>query len=65
MPKMDGRATFKELKKINPDLKVIFTSGFDDTPMNGTEIDGCLGLLKKPYSINKVAKSLESFFVKA
>ncbi len=65
MPKMDGRATFKELKRLDPDLKVIFTSGFDDTPMNGTEIDGCLGLLKKPYSINKVAKSLESFFVKA
>ncbi len=65
MPKMDGRATFRALKEINPDAKIIFTSGFDDSPMSEEEISGSLGLLKKPYSINQVAKSLESFFSKS
>ena len=30
MPKMDGPSTIAALKRINPDLRIITTSGFDD-----------------------------------
>ena len=33
MPDMDGEATYKELKKINPDIKIIVASGYSQ---NGT-----------------------------
>ncbi len=62
MPKMDGRATCAELRKIDPSTKIIFTSGFDDQPFDEESLAGVVGFLKKPYSINVVAKLLEEIF---
>ena len=59
MPQMDGRKTSAALRKINPDLKIIFTSGFDDQPITEENLAGVVGFLKKPYSINQVSKSLK------
>jgi signal transduction histidine kinase len=59
MPHMDGRTVSNKLREINPDLKIIFTSGFDDQPINGEDQKGVVGFLKKPYSIKKVSSSLE------
>ena len=64
MPKMDGRATSAALKTINPAIKIVFTSGFDDSPMTDEDITGVVGFLKKPYSISQVSKSLKSIFQK-
>ncbi|MEJ2637116.1 MAG: ATP-binding protein, partial [Calditrichia bacterium] len=65
MPRMDGRMTSSELKKINPNANIIFTSGFDEHPTSDEHISGMVGFLKKPYSINQVAKSLEEILNKA
>ncbi len=62
MPKMDGRITSRELRKLNPKVKIIFTSGFDDQPLDDDDLAGVVGFLKKPYSINQIAKSLEEIF---
>jgi two-component system cell cycle sensor histidine kinase/response regulator CckA len=59
MPQMDGRQTSACLRQINPDLKIIFTSGFDDKPITEENLAGVVGFLKKPYSINQVSKSLK------
>jgi len=59
MPKMDGRMVSAELRKIKPDLKIIFTSGFDDHPVTEENLAGVVGFLKKPYSIKQVSRSLE------
>ena len=59
MPKMDGRATSTKLRDIDPNVKIIFTSGFDDSPMNKKDFEGVVGYLKKPYSINQVTNTLE------
>lgn len=64
MPKMDGRATSSALKKINPNVKVIYTSGFDDSPMSKEDLNGVVGFLKKPYSINQVSKVIEGLMGK-
>ena len=49
MPKMDGGQAYKEISKIKPDVKVIFTSGYtadiiDQKGLSGKEIN----LLPKP-----------------
>jgi len=59
MPAMDGRVVSSELRKIKPDLKIIFTSGFDDHPVTDESLTGVVGFLKKPYSIKQVSRSLE------
>lgn len=59
MPDLDGRLTSQELRKINPNLKIIFTSGFDDQPINDENIAGVVGFLRKPYSIRQVSRSLK------
>ncbi len=52
MPKMSGSETFLELLKINPEVKVIFSSGFNN---EGTTQDllnsGAKGFIQKPYQI--------------
>jgi DNA-binding NtrC family response regulator len=64
MPKMDGIATSAELKKIDPSVKVIFTSGFDDTFDSKKNLRGSVGFLKKPYSINQISKSIKEIIAK-
>lgn len=59
MPRMDGRATSAKLREIDPGVKIIFTSGFNDSPMNEKDFEGVVGYLKKPYSINQVTNTLE------
>jgi DNA-binding NtrC family response regulator len=59
MPDIDGRDTSMALRKIKPDLKIIFTSGFDDHPITEENMIGVVGFLKKPYTINQVKKSLK------
>jgi CheY-like chemotaxis protein len=61
MPKMDGPATISALRKINPDLKVITTSGFDDQLAEHKNGNNIVGFLPKPYSLKNVSKAFESF----
>jgi len=50
MPKMDGESCFRELRKINPDVKVILCSGYSKldatSHFNGK---GLAGFIQKPY----------------
>ncbi len=68
MPKLDGRSTFKELKRINPDVQVIITSGYgDEEVINSLKNVGLAGFIPKPYSpellrsaLNGILKMSES-----
>jgi two-component system cell cycle sensor histidine kinase/response regulator CckA len=59
MPYMDGAATIRALRKINPELKVIGSSGLTS---NGKEAEltklGVNGFLIKPYSAERLLKSI-------
>lgn len=61
MPKMDGPSTISALKRINPDLKVVTTSGFDDQLVEHKNGNNIIGFLPKPYSLKNVSKAFESF----
>jgi len=59
MPDMDGGETYDKLKEINPDIKVLLSSGYS---INGqaTEIleRGCNGFIQKPFNMADLSKKI-------
>jgi len=59
MPGMDGREIYQRLKKINPESKVLLSSGYS---INGqaTEIIemGCDGFIQKPYNMGALSAKI-------
>jgi CheY-like chemotaxis protein len=52
MPGMNGLETFRELKKINPDIKVLLSTGYSiDAKAQEMLKNGCKGYILKPYSV--------------
>ncbi|GAB4340403.1 MAG: hypothetical protein Kow0037_26260 [Calditrichia bacterium] len=58
MPRMDGIKTVKLLHDIKPELPVIFTSGFEDGMLDKKDMQGIIGFLRKPYSVNTIARDI-------
>jgi len=57
MPNMDGVSCFYELKKINPAVKVIVSSGYiDNSSIDDMKNDGLCGFISKPYSYDELEK---------
>ncbi|MCJ2534415.1 MAG: response regulator, partial [Candidatus Thermoplasmatota archaeon] len=59
MPQMGGGVTYDRLKKTNPDIKVLLSSGYS---INGqaTEIleRGCNGFIQKPFNMRELSQEL-------
>ncbi len=52
MPEMNGLETFVELKKIDPDIKVLLSTGYSiDAKAQEMLKNGCKGYILKPYSV--------------
>jgi PAS domain S-box-containing protein len=65
MPKMSGYDTFKAMKKINPDVKILLSSGFTrDANMEELQQKGAMGFIQKPYSYAKLSKILATVLKK-
>ncbi len=65
MPKLSGKDTFIELKKIKPDVRVLISSGYkNDKRVLDTLALGAAGVINKPFSMieitNKVREILNS-----
>jgi len=61
MPKMGGVEAVARIRKINPDVKVIFSTGYDSTSSLST--DGPMQdemTLSKPYKVETLAKSIQT-----
>src|SRR5512147_1929658 len=59
MPEMDGGEVFQRLRDVNPDVKVIVSTGCDRAP----EIDeilqqGATGFIQKPFRIAELAEAV-------
>lgn len=51
MPRMDGSECFRELRRINPDVKVVLSSGYNEEEATTRFLGkGLAGFLQKPYS---------------
>ena len=59
MPDMSGSDTYDKMRKINPDIKVLLSSGYS---INGqaTEImdRGCNGFIQKPFKMKELSQKL-------
>ena len=66
MPEANGREIYQKLKRINPSLRVLLSSGYSQEGEVQEIIDeGALGFIQKPYLpaalLKKVRESLENF----
>ena len=57
---MGGGETFDHLKEINPDIKVLLSSGYS---INGQASEilerGCDGFIQKPFNINQLSEKIQ------
>lgn len=62
MPKMSGPASIKALKRINPDLKIIYSSGIKREAQSVANIsdDEINAELVKPYTIEQLLNTIHS-----
>lgn len=60
MPVMSGKDVYTELKKINPEIKVLLASGFrQDSRVQDCLSMGINGFIQKPYSINELSVKIK------
>jgi PAS domain S-box-containing protein len=53
MPHMDGEQCFRELRQLNPAVKVIMSSGFNEQEVTGKFVGkGLAGFIQKPYRLS-------------
>jgi two-component system cell cycle sensor histidine kinase/response regulator CckA len=59
MPNMSGGEVYDRLKEINPDIKVLLSSGYS-IDSEATEIlnRGCDGFIQKPFDIKKLSAKI-------
>ncbi|MBA7613021.1 Sensor kinase CckA [subsurface metagenome] len=61
MPKMGGEKTFLRLKKINPEVKVLLSTGYSQNGKAKKILDsGVKGFIQKPYQVNKLLSKVRS-----
>lgn len=61
MPLMTGEETFRQLKTINPDVKVILSSGYNEVEaIRRFTGKGLAGFIQKPYTSSQLAKKIKS-----
>jgi CheY-like chemotaxis protein len=59
MPHMDGAKAFGELRRLNPDVRVVVTSGYSPEDVASRFAGkGLAGVLQKPYTLAKLRESL-------
>ena len=63
MPEMNGGEVFDELKKINPGVKVLLSSGYSLNGQASRIINrGCVGFIEKPFTLSDIAFQLRKIF---
>ncbi|MCX5812026.1 MAG: PAS domain S-box protein [Proteobacteria bacterium] len=65
MPKKNGKEAYEEIKKINPDIKVLFTSGYTgDVVIDKGVQDKTVNFIQKPLTsydlLNKIREILDA-----
>jgi PAS domain S-box-containing protein len=59
MPRLDGSKTFRRLKEINPDVRVVLASGYsEDALANELTTEGAAGFLQKPFRKQHLAEMM-------
>ena len=60
MPEMDGPTMYKTMRATNPDMKIVFMSGYpDDAFKNSLDPDATFAFLQKPFSLAQLAAKVK------
>ncbi|MCU0792408.1 MAG: response regulator [Opitutaceae bacterium] len=58
---MGGEECFKRLRELDPEVRAIVTSGYDDDEMVRRYLDmGFVGYITKPYRVGDLARTLKA-----
>jgi CheY-like chemotaxis protein len=60
MPGLSGQETLKQLREINPAVKVILSSGYSEEEIT-TEFDFAKDFLQKPYNIDRLIELVDQY----
>ncbi|VAW59233.1 hypothetical protein MNBD_GAMMA08-634 [hydrothermal vent metagenome] len=64
MPNMNGHELFVELKKINPNIKAILSTGYSiDSEAQELLDQGILDYIEKPFTVDVFEKKIASIFI--
>lgn len=65
MPRMDGQQLFSFLKRINPDIKAMLSTGYSvDSKVQETLEDGILDCIPKPFTYEQLQEKIEELVQK-
>jgi two-component system, cell cycle sensor histidine kinase and response regulator CckA len=60
MPQMDGEETFQEMKRLQPDVRVLLASGYGESEIvKRFAGKGLAGFIQKPYQITVLSEKLQ------
>ena len=63
MPHVDGEQCFRELRMLNPDIKVIMSSGFSELEVTQKFVGkGLAGFIQKPYKLSMLREGVVRLF---
>jgi DNA-binding NtrC family response regulator len=61
MPEMDGGKCLHKLKQINPEVKVIMSSGYSFTGFsNDFSNEGAKAFISKPYELKRMLEAIRN-----
>ena len=65
MPGMSGGETFDRLKEINPEIKVLLSSGYSINGQASKILErGCDGFIQKPFNLIQLSDKIQGIIVK-
>ncbi len=61
MPTMGGRETFYKLKELHPDVRVVISTGYSNTSLDGSPLRQAVdGVLQKPYQLEDLSHAVRT-----
>ena len=66
MPHLDGEETFRQMRQLNPGVRVILTSGFNQQEaINRFTGKGLAGFIQKPFELSHLTQIISAVVGKA
>jgi DNA-binding response OmpR family regulator len=65
MPRLSGHDAFRQLLRINPEVRVLFASGYSAEHLTANDPERVLGFVGKPYRPRELAQSVRAALEKA
>ncbi|MFQ5537744.1 MAG: GAF domain-containing protein [Gemmatimonadota bacterium] len=58
MPRIDGVQLYREVSAINPDIRMLYMSGYAHPVLESRGVGGAVNLLNKPFTVSELARKV-------